>query len=236
MKKSIITIILFTLIINFSYSQEKNFIDQNYIEVIGKVEQQIEPDEIYLSIVLDENDFKKGINIEDKELKMVNALKNLGINTEENLLIQNFNGNYKHFLLKKNSVIKRKSYQLLINNSNLLGNVFHTLDNMNISNVSISKVDHSKLKELKFKLKAKAIKIAKNKAESYANVIDQTVGKALFIQEVSTNNYASNGFINSNVVIRGLSINQSHDKKEFSQLSLQKITISNTVTVKFELK
>ena len=33
---------------------EKNFIDQNYIEVTGTAEMEIVPDEIYLKIVLSE--------------------------------------------------------------------------------------------------------------------------------------------------------------------------------------
>ena len=35
---------------------EKNFIDQNYIEVTGTAEMEIVPDEIYLKIVLSEKD------------------------------------------------------------------------------------------------------------------------------------------------------------------------------------
>jgi hypothetical protein len=48
------------LIASSTYGQvgEKNFIDQNFIEVVGKYEMEITPDEIFLKIIINEKDIK----------------------------------------------------------------------------------------------------------------------------------------------------------------------------------
>ena len=60
------------LITSFSFSQigGKNFIDQPYIEVTGTIETEISPNEIYLNIVLNENNNKGKLSIEDQENQM----------------------------------------------------------------------------------------------------------------------------------------------------------------------
>ena len=54
----LLTTILFSSIA-FAQNGEKNFIDQNYIEVTGKAELEIAPDRIYIQIRLNEKDLKK---------------------------------------------------------------------------------------------------------------------------------------------------------------------------------
>ncbi len=230
--------ILFTILSFYNtITAQKNFIDINYITVSGTAEEKFEPDEIYLTINLDENDFKKGVNIEDKEIEMVNALKKLSIDTAKDLRIQSYNGDFKHFFLKKNNVVKHKKYELLVHDFNKLSAVFYELDKMNISNIYISKVSHSKIEELRFQLKAKAIKVAKKKASNYAEAIDQAIGKALHIQEGRLNDFSNNYLANTvleEVVI--IAYNNKPEKKVFPKLNIKKITISATVEVKFELK
>ena len=55
----IVCIVLSLLLGSFvamAQSGEKNFIDQNYIEVSGTAEMEIVPDQIYLKIVISEKD------------------------------------------------------------------------------------------------------------------------------------------------------------------------------------
>jgi hypothetical protein len=63
--KNYFLLTLFSLLAVSSYSQQigKNFIDENYIEVTGKAEMEITPDEIYLKIIVSEQDNKGETNI-----------------------------------------------------------------------------------------------------------------------------------------------------------------------------
>ena len=59
MKKLMVSVAA-VLLAGSLFAQEKNYIDQPYIEVTGKAEMEVVPDEIYLRIVINEKD-NKGI-------------------------------------------------------------------------------------------------------------------------------------------------------------------------------
>ena len=68
MKINLIIIALFAICIAVnSQTMAKNFIDQPYIEVTGKAELEVVPDEIYLTIVIDEKDNKAKQSLEELE-------------------------------------------------------------------------------------------------------------------------------------------------------------------------
>ncbi len=58
MRKLFTLLFLITCSALIAQTGGKNFIDQNYIEVTGKAEMEILPDEVYLRILLNEKDFK----------------------------------------------------------------------------------------------------------------------------------------------------------------------------------
>ena len=62
---------------------QKNFIDQNYIEVKGIAKLEIVPNEIYLTIHIDEKDTKNKESVEVLEKQMFSALKKAGVNLEK---------------------------------------------------------------------------------------------------------------------------------------------------------
>ena len=87
MKKLIIVICLFSYTSIIAQSGVKNFIDQNYIEITGIVETEITPDEIYLSIIINEKDKKGKISVEQQETAMIKKLKQLGIDLKKDFYI-----------------------------------------------------------------------------------------------------------------------------------------------------
>lgn len=240
--KQLVTTLILALFISFSsYSQQgsKNFIDQPFIEVSGKVETEVIPNEIYLKITLDENDKKGKLNIEKQENQMLSALRLLNINIEKDLTIVDFDGYYKRKFLADNKVIKVKNYQLLINDGETLGKVYHSLDKIDISNISITKVSHTDIETFKRSTKLKALKVAKLKAQDYANTINQSIGKAIFIQEFPNYNYTGNGLAGSanGIMIRGYSsISSKGEVQKIQNLQINKIILSETVLAKFILK
>ena len=228
-----------TLITSISFSQigEKNFIDQPYIEVTGTMETEIIPNEIYLNIVLNENDNKGKLSVEAQENQMISALKALGIDLEKSLSILDFNGYYKRKFFADNTVTKIKTYELVVHSGEMLGNVYHAMDGINISNISITKVSHSEIEKIRRETKLKAIKAAKEKANDYAQAINQTLGKALFIQEsqnsLNTNLYGNSLGMLNEVVVVGYGSRSKQEK--IQDLNFKTITVSATVLAKFIL-
>jgi hypothetical protein len=231
-------LILFFLIIPiYSNAQngDKNFIDQNYIEVTGQMETELIPDEIYISITLNEKDKRGKESIEEQEIQMIRGLKSIGIDTDKYLSIQNFYGAYTNLFLKKDEVFKNKQFELLVISSLQLTKVFELFDVLEISNAGVNRVDHSEIENYKRESKIKALKIAKKKAEDYAHAIDQQIGKALFIEEISTNERDNFNVLNESIVIRGLGSTYSQNDKLLDKITIKKIKITATILAKFEL-
>lgn len=234
MKKNILIFLLIIGYQSFAQSGQKNFIDQPYIEVMGTFETELIPDEIYVSILINENDKKGKNDLEEKEIKMINSLKSLGLDVDKNLAIQDYDGSYQKYILHTNQVTKIKKYQLLLKNGKELGQVYNALSKLNISNISIKKVSHSSIEQYKRDTKIKALKIAKEKAEEYAITINQELGKAIFIKELPSNDYSpllesmANG-----IQIRGSSSSEQNYKSY--NLQIQPIILTATVQTKFIL-
>lgn len=226
-------VLLFFSVIGFAQNGSKNFIDQPFIEVTGTVETEIIPNEIFLKIILNENDKKGKLSIEKQENQMLATLKSLGLNLDKNLSVLDFNGTYQRKFLGDNEVVKNKHYQLIVNDGKTIGEVYEALDACDISNISITKTSHTELETYRRNTKLQALKTAKKKAKDYAEAIGQTIGKALFIQETSSNlmpNLLANSAVGANYTTEYRS-----DKQKIENLNLQPITIKETVMAKFIL-
>ena len=169
---------------------EKNFIDQNYIEITGTAETLVTPDEIYISVTLTEKNHKK--TIEEQEQLFLANLKSLGIDTEKEVSVANFQGSYERRFLARNEVEKEKVYQIIVHDGATLSKTFMVLDRLNITNAKITQVSHSEIEKFRRDTKIKSLVVAKEKAKQYAEAIDQQIGNALFIQEVNQSPYSQN--------------------------------------------
>ncbi len=227
--------LLFT-IMSYSQNGEKNFIDQPYIEVTGNIETEIIPNEIYLNIVLNERDKKGKISIETQENQMISILESLQIDLEKNFSVLDFNGYYQRKFLADNKVTKTKRYELIVNDGKTLGKVYEALDRIDISNISIVKTSHSDIETIRRDTKLKALKAAKEKANNYATAINQTLGNAIFIQEITNpiNNrlYTNNSNMLNEIVVVGYGTTK---KEKIQELNIKSITISASVKAKFVL-
>lgn len=230
MKKLIIIICLFSYTSIIAQSGVKNFIDQNYIEITGIVETEITPDEIYLSIIINEKDKKGKISVEQQETAMIKKLKQLGIDLKKDFTIKDFSSNYKFYFLKRTDILKSKKYQLIVHDGLTLGKVFQALEDIEISNVSIEKVSHTKIEEHRSAAKIKALKAAKQKALEYAEAIDQSIGNALYIQEINRN--VRPQYLNQ-IAVRGYA---KDDSEAVNDIDFEKIKIHASVLARFELK
>ena len=219
---------------NFTFSQSKNFIDQPYLETSAEADTLVIPDRIYLKITISENDTKNKKSVEELENIMVQKLKNLGIDTNKQLLMNDLASNYKKYVLKTSDVMKTKSYDLLVFDGLTAGKVIQELENEDISNIQLLKTQHSQEEKILADLKKRAIIKAKKNANNIANAIGQKVGNAIFISDSKINlNLNSNAFLNTS-----FGYNAPKQKEEFepADLNFRKIGFSASLSATFKLE
>ncbi len=183
--------ILYTLAILLfcikSYGQEKNFIDQPYLETSAKVDTLIVPDRIFITIVLNEADSKNKKSTEELERTLEKVLKSLDINLEKDLSLLDYSSDYKNLFLKGQNILKIKNYSLLVRDAVTASKVLTALESEGISNVNIERTEYSKAEALILELKTKAVAKAKINAQNLLAPLDQKLGKAIFISDIVNN-------------------------------------------------
>ena len=222
-----IILILFTVLTLNSFAQtgEKNFIDQNYIEVTGKAEMEVVPNEIYLQILVNEKDFKGKQEVQQIEKSMIQKLTDIGIDVSKQLAIKDMASNFETSIPKE--------YQLKVADAKTAGRAIQELESLGLSNISVEKVDHSEIEKFRTQVKINAIKAAKEKAVALTNAIGQNVGKAIYIQELDNQLYRAQMAQMSNIVVRGVAkmeINQEPD------IEFEKIKLEYSILVRFAIE
>ena len=210
---------------------------ENYIQVTGKAEKEIVPDQIYIRIVINENDNKGKISLEAQERNMISKLKSLGIDTEKNLKVGDMSSDFQQFWLRKNAARTTATYQLLVNSAQKMAEVFQALESIDISNLSVTKITHSKLQELTNEVRIAAMKNAQQVAQSLAEAVGQKAGRAIYIADY--NNDILNT-TNNIMLARSKSVMMDAEASGMSepeeQLEFRNIKLRYSVSAKFALE
>lgn len=234
--KYIICIVISLFAANsFSQMGSKNFIDQNYIEVNGKAELEVTPDQIFLKVVVNEQDSKGKQTLEELEKGMIEKLIEIRIDVKKDLVIVDMASNFKNYWLKNKDIYSLKEYQVKCKDARTAGLVFQELESIGISNISIERIDHSEIEKYRQEVKVSAIKAAKQKAEALAGAIDQSIGKAIYILEMDYQIFRgqTSNMAMSNIRIRGTSTEEAIPQPE---IEFEKIKLEYSIRVSFELK
>jgi len=231
--KKILPLILFVVIAN-GFSQTKNFIDQPYIETMSKVDTLVTPDKIFMNIIITEQDTKGKISVEELESKMETVLKSLSINTKKNLTLNDLASNFKKYFLRRQDVLKSKSYTLILKDAITAGKVIIALENLKISNVTIGKTEYSAIEELKLTLKSRAVLKAKKQAQFMAEPLGQKVGSPIFISDLSGSSIYRSNRAENNMFLAKV----SSSEKDFTpaDISFEKIKVESIISIKFKIE
>jgi uncharacterized protein YggE len=211
--------------------------DKPYIEVTGTAQQEVVPDEIYISIVIREkyvNKEKQTIEIQEEKLK--SSLKEIGIDLK-NLYLSDANADYVKIKWKTKDVLTKKDYTLKVTNATSVGQVFQQLDKIDITDADIARVNHSKIDSLKKEVRILAIKAAKSKADYLLAAIGEQAGKPLIVQE-RDNAHIEQSMLNirgSRSALSEYYVDGSKIKTE-DEIKFQKIRIQSAIYVKFSIK
>ena len=233
MKNLLFTLLLFVTI--NAFSQDKSTNNKPFIEVTGQADTLVLPNKIWINVLLTEKDSKGKKSVEDLEKEMILKLKEIGINTEKNLSLNDMSSNYKFYLLKQSDILKSKSYSVLVADAQTASKVFIGLENIGLSNVQIDRVENDQQKNIRLLINAKAILRAKQVAESFSKPLNQKVGNAIQINnfEDISNQLAGN--------IAGIAIKEkrsfySESPSDEPNIEFQKIKIVSSVQVRFLLE
>ena len=218
----------------FAQTGQKNFIDQNFIEVTGKSEMEVTPNLIYLKIFINEKDIKGKLTLPEREEMMISTLKEIGVDIAKDLSIKDISSNFKYYLLTKNDILLSKEYQLLVKDGKIASKVFIELEKIGISNVSIDKLDNNNLENFRKEVKIDAIKAAKNKASSLAIAINQRIGKAIYIQEIEPTFRNGVPGTSNSILIRGTST-EKYGSNTQPDIDFETIKIEYSILCRFEL-
>jgi uncharacterized protein len=147
--------------------------------------------------------------------------------------------NFQAYFLSRDEVVLTKEYQLIVHDANTLQKIFLEFQKLSISNVSIQKVDNTKMEQYRKEVKDNAIKAAKSKAESLAKSIDQTIGRALYVQEQDFDKQPVSEMLQGRMA--GVMLKSVNSYNDISQgpdtgMEFEKIKLNSSILVRFELK
>jgi uncharacterized protein YggE len=213
-------------------AQQKNFLDINYVEVVGTAKMEVAPDRIYLRIIINEADSKGKIAVHNQEQNMITVLKTIqGVNIEEDLTMKDLESQFKYRRILDNQIYLSKVYELIVKNGKTASEVITKLEKAGISSVTLIKVDHSQIEQFRKTVLENAIKEAKAKASSLAESIGQSIGKAIHINERQI--YTPN---RSELYLAKSAAYDKANEEYSSEIEFSKIKIEAAVDAKFELK
>lgn len=181
MKK--LLLIIACAVLAYGASAQNEVQPRDYIEVNGRAEMEVVPDEIYLSITIDEAATRGRTSLAQTERAMFNALTGLGIDLEKNMVVSDMSSDLQTFIFRSNSVQTSKSYELKVSGAAQLNDVFKALASVGISNATITRVEISNISEVRNQVREKAAKAALESATVLAGALGQKVGRVIFIQD-----------------------------------------------------
>lgn len=224
------------------FAQDFESYEAPIIEVVGKSEIEVLPDEIYLSIRItaSDEDREDGYSIEVKEDSLIAGLRKIGISMDQ-LSLTNANSSTVQINWFRKDLVQDKNYSLMVKDAETASEVLTLLAKIRIPNAYISKVDHSNMVEIEKENRIQAIKAAKEKADYLLSAIDEETGQTLHVVEFSENpnsTYGSNTVRGSRgegtvYFIDGVKVRGSVSA---GPLQFQKIKISSVVEVTFAIK
>ena len=221
------------IVCNQAFAQSKNFIDQAYLETTAKVDTLVVPDQIFLSIYIDEGEDRNKTSLEKQEKEMAKVLKNLGIDLKKQLKLQDLTSAYKKYFLKRKNILMSKLYALEVYDAMTAGKVLIGLESKGISNVVLTKTAYSKMESLKLTLKSKAILKAKSNGMALTGPLNQVLGKAIYISD----QYQSNPYYKNHAML--VEVDEEAEIKNSVEtpinIGFSKIKLECQISVKFAL-
>ena len=238
-KSLLISTLIFTDVFVSNAQQaimEKPFIKK--IEVTGSAEQEVLPDEIFVTVSLreyfKEKDGKNKVDIMVLEKQLQKAVEEAGI-PKENFTIGAING-YREWWGKKKptTFLESKSYILKVPNLYKIDGIISKVDEKGVAFTNIDRYEFSKIEQLRKEIKIKALQAAKEKAKFLLEGIGEQMGEALEITEIDQS-YSPQP-VYSNMMMRSAKMDVSAEAMPESTVEVQKIKVRYVMKAVFKIK
>lgn len=231
MKRNIIAAIAAFALLIPAMAQSDN---HPYIMQNSTCEQKVTPDELYVSITINEKDNKGKKSVEQLQEAMIKELEAIGIDVEKNLTLNDMGSEIAYSTFKR-SITPRTSatYMLKLGSAATMQRIIDRLEQQGITNIQLVRTRYSKEQEIYLELGTKAMKQAKQEAASLASAIGQSIGPAL---SINSNKYSSDNAMPRLYKARNTML-ESADiaPAEEPEIEIEKITFTVNVNVKFLL-
>jgi len=209
------------------------------IEVTGSAEQEVLPDEIFVTVSLreyfKEKDNKVKIDIMILEKQLQKAVEESGI-PKENFTIEAINGTREWWGKKKpTTFLESKSYVLKVPNLYKIDGIISKVDEKGVAFTNIDRYEFSKIEQLRKEIKIKALQAAKEKAKFLLEGIGEQMGEALDIIEID-NGYNPQPVAYSKMMMRSAKMDISADIMPESTIDVQKIKVRYEMKAVFRIK
>lgn len=233
---AISTFIFATAFASNAQTMEKPLVKK--IEVNGSAEQEVLPDEIYVSVSLREyfkdKDNKNKVDIMVLEKQLQKAVEEAGI-PKENFTIGAING-YREWWGKKKptTFLETKNYILKVPNLYKIDGIISKVEEKGVAGINIDRYEFSKIEQLRRDIKIKALQAAKEKAKYLLEGIGEQLGEAIEIIEID-NGYTPQP-VYANVMMRSAKMEMAADAMPESTIDVQKIKVRYEMKAVFKIK
>ncbi len=156
---------------------------ESFIEVRGTAKMKVEPNEIEIRIILRQEGMNEKVPVDRQQNNLMRDLTAAGIPATERLRIDNVSNSLKEAFLRRDEVRTIKQLTLILHNTAELAEAFTILNQLGISDASITKATRNDFEEIKQELRAKAIENARAMADTLASAIGQRAGRAFYIND-----------------------------------------------------
>ena len=233
MKKVFLIAIAVIMGLGTIYAQQNNT-----IETSVNVKKEVIPDEIFISITINEKDNKGKISVEEQQKQMIKALSSLGIDTKAALTVDNMGSTLKQNTLRKDNIFISKRYTLKVSTAKDASAAIQALKEIDIAQTYVSRVaiSDSLEREVKNQLLVEAAQKALENAKILASAVGCKAGKAVYIQNYYSFD-SSAGSRMLTVAYKAVKDNASEITEESAQeLEVTKKSLNITVNCKFLLE
>ncbi len=220
--KIILTLSLTTCLLTHAVAQKIESEPIGTIEVSGRGEIMVEPNEFNLSILLDVRSTKQSWSV--AEADMFRALSAIGIERKE-LRMEDLSSATE----RRRSTKTSARYQLTLHSTALVNECFEALGQVSGTQVEITSVTNSEMEGYQSEARKLAVKDASSKAEELAAELSLSVGYCTLIREHA--NY--NNYYQQPIMMRS-SGNGIASAEESKPLEFTKIKVQCSVDATFQ--
>ena len=199
-----------------------------YIEVTGRAEIEIEPNEIFLLVRLKEfEENRQKTSLEQLDKDFLNAMKQAGID-KSRIELADVGSSLDKIRRKEKDAFREKAYQVKLTTATELEKVVEKLEPVKVAYIDIIKLSHSDIEKINLDLKVKALQAARSKAELLIKSIGGSVGKPLMVREWDFDPRPMDMMANVRM--------QNMEADQQQPTAFRKIKLQSQITAQFEIK